>query len=72
MGFILFRMIEKRGDMVNVRHILMKPTHTVDMLAKASNRLDSIANLIKADSIRLCKGKCISPRIKKPDLAEDW
>ena len=44
-------MIEKRGDQVNVRHILMKPTFSMDMLSQTHSRLDSIANLIKSDSI---------------------
>ena len=63
-GFHIIQMIEKRGDMVNVRHILMKPTYTVDMLAKASNRLDSIANLIKADSISFARQVCYFSRDK--------
>ena len=67
-GFHIIQMIEKRGDMVNVRHILMKPTYTVDMLAKASNRLDSIANLIKADSISFAKASMYFSEDKKTRL----
>jgi peptidyl-prolyl cis-trans isomerase SurA len=44
-------MIERRDDQVNVRHILMKPSFGPEQLMKSQNKLDSIANLIKADSI---------------------
>lgn len=51
-GFHIIQMIERRNDQVNVRHILMKPSFTSSQLAQAQNKLDSIANLIKADSLK--------------------
>ncbi len=50
-GFHIIQLIEKRDNQVNVRHILMKPQFSGDMLAQAMSKLDSIATLIKADSL---------------------
>jgi peptidyl-prolyl cis-trans isomerase SurA len=50
-GFHIIQMIERRGDQVNVRHILMKTSFPQSMLTKTQTRLDSIANLIRNDSI---------------------
>jgi peptidyl-prolyl cis-trans isomerase SurA len=50
-GFHIIQMIEKRNDQVNVRHILMKPSFTSDILTQSAQKLDSIADLIKADSL---------------------
>jgi len=50
-GFHLIQMIERRNDQVNVRHILMKPSYTSSQLAKSTNKLDSIVNLISTDSL---------------------
>lgn len=46
-GYHFMQLIERRGDQVNVRHILMSPKPSVYDLEKARNSLDSIANLIK-------------------------
>lgn len=51
-GFHIIQMIESKGDKVNVRHILMKPQFSSDMTALAIAKLDSIATLIKTDSIK--------------------
>lgn len=50
-GFHIIQMIEHRGDEVNVRHILMTPEYSPDQLLEAQNKLDSIATLIKNDSL---------------------
>lgn len=50
-GFHLIQMIERRDDEVNVRHILMKPSYSQSQLAQSQNKLDSILNLINADSL---------------------
>jgi peptidyl-prolyl cis-trans isomerase SurA len=44
-------MIERKGDYINVRHILLIPKVSPIDLMKARNELDSIAILIRADSI---------------------
>lgn len=50
-GFHIIQMIEHRGDEVNVRHILLTPEYTQDQLAKTQSKLDSVASLIRKDSI---------------------
>ena len=42
-GFHIIQLIDKRGERINVRHILMKPKVTQEELDKASADLDSIA-----------------------------
>ncbi|BAG83824.1 MAG: peptidylprolyl isomerase [Candidatus Azobacteroides pseudotrichonymphae] len=41
-GYHIIQLIEKKGDRINVRHILLKPHATKEELAKVSYRLDSI------------------------------
>jgi len=50
-GFHIIQLIDRKGDMVNTRHILMKPKLTAEQTEWAINRLDSIANLIRLDSL---------------------
>lgn len=50
-GYHIIQMIERRGDYVNVRHILLTVKVSPDALQTAYNELDSIANLIRNDSI---------------------
>ena len=47
-GFHIIQLIEKRGDKVNVRHILRKPVVSDEEIEKAIARLDSIADDIRA------------------------
>lgn len=46
-GFHLIQLIEKRGDRINVRHILLKPKVSKSELEEASLRLDSIRTEIE-------------------------
>ena len=46
-GFHIIQLIEKRGDKVNVRHILRKPRHSSENLKAAFLRLDSLVTGIK-------------------------
>jgi peptidyl-prolyl cis-trans isomerase SurA len=46
-GFHIIQMIEKRGDRMNTRHILLKPHITSADREKATHALDSVANLIR-------------------------
>ena len=48
-GFHIIQLIEKRGDKVNVRHILRKPVVSDEAVQKAIVRLDSAASLISDD-----------------------
>ena len=46
-GFHIIQLIDKRGERINVRHILLKPKVTQEELDKASADLDSIAAIIR-------------------------
>jgi peptidyl-prolyl cis-trans isomerase SurA len=50
-GFHLIQMIERRGDFINVRHILLQPDVSPVELAGARQFLDSIAGLITNGSV---------------------
>jgi peptidyl-prolyl cis-trans isomerase SurA len=50
-GFHLIQLVERRDDRVKTRHILMKPKISLDARKMALSKLDSIANLIRYDSI---------------------
>jgi peptidyl-prolyl cis-trans isomerase SurA len=51
-GFHLIQLIERKGDMVNTRHILIRPKVKPNQAAEAMTRLDSLGNLIRHDSIK--------------------
>ena len=50
-GFHIIDVIEKKGDMFNARHILMKPKYTTEDRDKAFARLDSIKTAIDTGKI---------------------
>lgn len=50
-GYHIMQLIEKRGDQVNVRHIMLRPRVANDDLIATTNRMDSIAHLIRVDSL---------------------
>ena len=50
-GFHIIEVIEKKGDMFNARHILLKPQYTVEDREKAFHTLDSLKTQIEADEI---------------------
>ncbi len=50
-GYHIIQMIDRKGDFINVRHILLVPKVSPEDLIKARNILDSVARLIRADSI---------------------
>lgn len=47
-GYHIIQLVDKRGDKVNVRHILLKPHVSMASIDAAKERLDSINNDIKA------------------------
>ena len=47
-GFHIIQLIEKRGDRINTRHILLKPRVADSALTAATAKLDSIADDIRA------------------------
>ena len=50
-GFHIIQMIERRGEFVNVRHILLTVKVSPESLQEAYDELDSIAQLIRNDSL---------------------
>lgn len=50
-GFHIIQLIEKHGERINCRHILLKPRVSSSDKFKALNRLDSIARVVRADSL---------------------
>jgi peptidyl-prolyl cis-trans isomerase SurA len=50
-GYHFLQMIERRGEQINVRHILMMPKIAPSQLAKARSRLDSIKNIITSEEM---------------------
>jgi peptidyl-prolyl cis-trans isomerase SurA len=50
-GYHMLQLIERKGDFVNVRHILIIPKVPPDDLVVAAAKLDSIADQVRADSI---------------------
>jgi peptidyl-prolyl cis-trans isomerase SurA len=49
-GFHILQLIERQGENVNVRHILLKPEPNIEDLDRAQKLLDSIAKLVR-DSV---------------------
>lgn len=50
-GFHIIELIDKTGDLYHCRHILLRPTYTREELLQPAHQLDSIARLIRLDSI---------------------
>ena len=48
-GFHIIQLIERRGDRINSRHILMKPKIPTDEMTKSMHRMDSLTIDIKAN-----------------------
>ncbi len=55
-GYHIVQLIEKRGDMVNFRHILMRPEANEKALIQATERLDSLAQAVKDNKISFQDG----------------
>ena len=50
-GFHIIELIDKKGDNYHCRHILIRPSFTRDELMQPARELDSIARLIRLDSL---------------------
>lgn len=50
-GFHFIQLIERRGNTIRAKHVLIKPEITADDLTLAKNKLDSIRQLIVSDSM---------------------
>ncbi|WP_262708671.1 peptidylprolyl isomerase [Natronoflexus pectinivorans] len=50
-GYHIIQLIERQGDRINVRHILLRPRASAEEVTKARQKADSIANLIREEKI---------------------
>ncbi len=50
-GYHIIQLIERREERVNTRHILMKPNVKPEAIRSTARKLDSIANLVRTDSV---------------------
>ncbi len=50
-GFHIIELLGRQGQLYHFRHIILKPSYTADELGEALTTLDSLATLIRADSI---------------------
>lgn len=50
-GFHLIQLIDKKGQNYHCRHILIRPTYTIEEIIAPMRDLDSLARLIKSDSL---------------------
>lgn len=64
-GYHIIEVIEKKGDMFNARHILLKPQYTTEDREKAFARLDSIKTQILNEEI----GFDLAARFYSEDMA---
>jgi len=53
-GYHILKLIERKGESINVRHILIKPTIITRDLAESEKFLKDLVEKIKADSISFC------------------
>lgn len=51
-GFHIIQLIDKKGEMANTRHILIRPKIKPEQIQAALNSLDSIADQIRRDSLK--------------------
>ncbi len=51
-GFHIIQLIDKNGDLVNTRHILIRPKVKPEQTALAMNKLDSIADEIRKNAVK--------------------
>lgn len=50
-GFHILEVLDKKGDMINVRHILLKPQYTAEDREKAFKTLDSLRTEINSQAV---------------------
>lgn len=51
-GYHIIQLIDKKGDLLNTRHILIKPKVKPDQVGIAMQKLDSIADAIRKDTLK--------------------
>ena len=58
-GYHIIQLIDKRGDKIKVRHILLKPKVSQDEIKVSMNQLDSVASDIRAGKFSFEEGATI-------------
>jgi len=51
-GYHIIQLVDKKGEKIKTRHILLKPKISVEAKEKAHEQLDSLANLIRRNEIQ--------------------
>jgi peptidyl-prolyl cis-trans isomerase SurA len=51
-GYHIIQLVDRKGEKINTRHIILKPKIEEEELEKARNLLDSISGFIKSDEIK--------------------
>jgi peptidyl-prolyl cis-trans isomerase SurA len=54
-GYHILKIVDKRGERMIVRHILISPLIVEEDLEKVRFRIDSVLHLLRTDSISFCK-----------------
>jgi peptidyl-prolyl cis-trans isomerase SurA len=67
-GYHIIQLIERRDDRVNTRHILLRPKLDPDVIANTISKLDSLAILIRADSITFERAAMYFSQDKKTNV----
>lgn len=50
-GFHIIQLVDRKGEQVNTRHILLKPKVSPDAMEQSKQRLDSLANFIREQKV---------------------
>lgn len=50
-GYHIIQLIDRKGERINTRHILMRPKVAPEAMVQAKNRLDSLANIIRKNQL---------------------
>ncbi len=50
-GYHIIQLVDRKGERVNTRHIIMKPKPTPEAMQQAYDRLDSLANFVRIGDI---------------------
>ncbi|MCA5006193.1 peptidylprolyl isomerase [Sphingobacterium bovistauri] len=58
-GFHFLQVLERRGEEVNVRHVLIKKQATIESLNRAKTKIDSISDLVKNNKLNFNQASSI-------------
>lgn len=85
-GFHIIRLVEKKGNMMNFRHILLTPAVSIDQVQIAETKADEVYSLMKSDSLsfdeavktysdgdsKFNTGKVMNPYYGNSKLSDDF